>query len=201
MKLIRVATVPSSLKAFCSGLLRELREGEGYEVVAVSSPGEHLDEISEQEGVRTIAIPMERRISPINDLKSLWKMWRVMLKEKPDMVHSMTPKAGLVTMVAAWLARVPIRIHTFTGLVFPTSTGLKRRILMATDWITCACATHVIPEGEGVKADLLNNHITKKDIRVLGFGNIRGIDLEYYNPALFQNKKENGIFSKENLCR
>ena len=195
MKLIRVATVPSSLKAFCSGLLRELREGEGYEVVAVSSPGEHLDEISEQEGVRTIAIPMERRISPINDLKSLWKMWRVMLKEKPDMVHSMTPKAGLVTMVAAWLARVPIRIHTFTGLVFPTSTGLKRRILMATDWITCACATHVIPEGEGVKADLLNNHITKKDIRVLGFGNIRGIDLEYYNPALFQNKKENGIFT------
>ena len=195
MKLIRVATVPSSLKAFCSGLLRELREGEGYEVVAVSSPGEHLDEISEQEGVRTIAIPMERRISPINDLKSLWKMWRVMLKEKPDMVHSMTPKAGLVTMVAAWLARVPIRIHTFTGLVFPTSTGLKRRILMATDWITCACATHVIPEGEGVKADLLNNHITKKYIRVLGFGNIRGIDLEYYNPALFQNKKENGIFT------
>ena len=105
-----------------------------------------------------------------------------MRREKPDMVHSMTPKAGMITMLAAKLARVPIRIHTFTGLVFPTSEGLKRRILMTTDRLTCACATHIIPEGEGVKADLLNHKITKKPLRVLGHGNIRGIDLEYFKP-------------------
>ena len=105
-----------------------------------------------------------------------------MRREKPDIVHSMTPKAGLVSMVAAKMAGVPIRIHTFTGLVFPTSTGLKRRILMFTDWLTCTCATHVIPEGEGVKADLLNNKITKKDIKVLGHGNVMGIDLENFKP-------------------
>ena len=188
-KLIRVTTVPTSLWAFCSELLRELTE-EGYEVVAISSPNTHerpqgevteLEAFGEQEGIRTIAVPMERRISPLKDLKSLWRMWRVLRREKPDMVHSMTPKAGLVTMMAAWLARVPVRIHTFTGLVFPTETGLKRRILMATDWLTCACATHVIPEGEGVKADLLNHGITHKPIKVLGYGNIRGIDLSYYN--------------------
>lgn len=181
-KLIRVTTVPVTLVAFCTGLLRELQEQENYEVVAVSSPGEELNKLADSEGVRTIAVPMERRISPFKDLKSLWKMWRLMCREKPDMVHSMTPKAGMITMLAAKLARVPIRIHTFTGLVFPTSTGLKRRILMITDKLTCACATHIIPEGEGVKSDLLNYKITKKPLRVLGHGNIRGIDLEHFKP-------------------
>ncbi|RAZ61453.1 glycosyltransferase family 1 protein, partial [Klebsiella oxytoca] len=74
-----------------------------------------------------------RQISPFSDLKSLWRLVRVFRREKPDMVHSMTPKAGLLCMTAAWLARVPVRVHTFTGLVFPTSTGMKRRILMTTD--------------------------------------------------------------------
>lgn len=194
MKLIRITTVPQTLNTFCKGLLKELKH-EGYEVVALSSPGEELDELVDSEDVRTIAVPMERRISPFNDMKSLWQMYRVMRREKPDMVHSMTPKAGLVTMVAAWLTRVPIRIHTFTGLVFPTSTGLKRRILMFTDWLTCACATHIIPEGEGVKADLLNNKITKKNIRVLGHGNIRGIDLEHFKPMSHLTPLEEGVFS------
>lgn len=188
MKLLRISTVPLTLYTFCKGLLKELSQ-EGYEVVAVSSPGKSLEEFAGHEGVRSIAVPMERHISPIKDLKSLWQMWRVMRKEKPNMVHSMTPKAGMISMVAAWLARVPIRIHTFTGLVFPTSTGLKRKVLMFTDWLTCACATHIIPEGEGVKADLLNNHITKKNLRVLGHGNVRGIDLNHYNPDLFHDER------------
>ena len=194
IKLIRSTTVPSTLNHFCQGLLKELAQ-EGYEVVAISSPGDNLRAIANREGVRTVEVPMARHISPFKDIKSLWKMWRVMRKEKPDMVHSMTPKAGLITMVAAWMARVPIRLHTFTGLVFPTSTGLKRRILMATDWLTCACATHVIPEGEGVKSDLLNYHITKKPLRVLGHGNVRGIDLEHYNPNSIQVIRDENVFS------
>lgn len=197
-KLIRVTTVPMSLDFFCSGLLKELSE-EGYEVVAISSPNttvasksgkSELEAFGEQEGIRTVAVPMERRISPVKDMKSLWLMWRVLRRERPDMIHSMTPKAGLVTMVAAWLARVPVRIHTFTGLVFPTEKGLKRRILMATDWLTCACATHIIPEGEGVRADLLNNGITHKPLSVLGHGNIRGINLEHYSREAVINNAQ-----------
>lgn len=183
LKIIRCSTVPQSLNSFCNGMLEELSHE--YEVIAVSSPGEVLEKVGQREGVRTIAVPMERHISLINDLRSLWRMWKVMKSEKPDMVHSMTPKAGLICMIAAWLTRVPRRVHTFTGLVWPTSTGLKRRILMATDWLTCACATHIIPEGEGVKSDLLNHHITRKPIKVLGYGNVKGIDMEHYNPALF----------------
>ena len=179
IKIIRATTVPMSLNAFCKGMLRELSEK--YEVIALSSPGEDLELVAEQESVRTIAVPMERHIFPTKDIVSLWRMIKVFWKEKPTMVHSMTPKAGLLCMMAAWITRVPLRVHTFTGLVFPTSTGLKRRILMATDRLTCACATHIIPEGEGVKNDLMNNRITVKPLVVLGYGNVRGVDMEYYS--------------------
>lgn len=184
VKIIRTSTVPGSLAAFCRGLLRELQEQEGYEVVAVSSPGTELDELGSREGVRTAAVAMERHISPWRDLKSLWRLVKVFRREQPAMVHSMTPKAGLLSMIAAWICRVPVRIHTFTGLVFPTATGITQRILILTDRITCACATHIIPEGEGVKNDLINYKITRKPLKVLGHGNVRGIDLDHYNPEL-----------------
>lgn len=189
-KIIRATTVPQSLTSFCKGMLRELSDE--YEVIALSSSGKSLEKVSLQEGVRTIEVPMQRHISLGSDLRSLWRMWKVLRKEKPAMVHSMTPKAGLICMMAGWLARVPRRVHTFTGLVWPTATGIKRRILMATDWLTCACATHVIPEGEGVKNDLLTHHITRKPIKVLGYGNVRGIDLNYYQP---QGKKQHQGFT------
>ena len=201
VKIIRTSTVPGSLNTFCRGLLRELREKEGYEVVAVSSPGEQLDEIAAREGVRTHAVPMERHISPLKDLKSLFGLIRVFRREKPAMVHSMTPKAGLLSMIAAWICRVPIRLHSFTGLVFPTATGLTQKILILTDCITCACATHIVPEGEGVKNDLIKYRITKKPLKVLGHGNVRGIDLDLYNPALPEVQSEaeklrsHGIFT------
>ena len=178
-KIIRASTIPLSLNIFCRDTLREMSKR--YDVVALSSPGELLDEVEQREGVRAIRIGMERRISPIKDLVSLFKIIKVFRKEKPYIVHSMTPKAGLLCMMAAWLTRVPLRIHTFTGLVFPSTTGIKRHILMCTDRITCLCATHVIPEGEGVKKDLQDNHITRKAMQVLGYGNVRGVDMNYYS--------------------
>ena len=178
IRIIRACTVPQSL-GFVKGMLPDM--GKKYEVVLVSSPGEQMDEIAKEYGVREITVPMERHISLVKDLKALMKMIGVFRREKPTMVHSMTPKAGLLCMVAGWLTRVPVRVHTFTGLVWPTSTGLKRRILMATDWLTCACASHVIPEGEGVKNDLLNNGITKKPLKVLGYGNVMGVDMNRFS--------------------
>ncbi|MDE6129959.1 MAG: glycosyltransferase, partial [Muribaculaceae bacterium] len=160
-KIIRTSTIPLSLDVFCRDLLRELRQDEGYEVVAVSSPGEELERVASREGVRVHAVPMQRHISPLKDLVSLWKLIRVFRREKPQMVHSITPKAGLLSMMAAWLTRVPVRVHTFTGLVFPTATGLTQKILILTDRLTCACATHIVPEGEGVKRDLASYRITR----------------------------------------
>ena len=177
-KIIRATTVPTSLETFCKDMLRELNQR--YEIVAVSSPLPELEVVATREGVRTIAVKMERRISLKRDIVSLWQMYKVMRRERPWMVHSMTPKAGLMCMVAAWLARVPRRVHTFTGLVWPTATGLNRMILKTTDRILCACATHIIPEGNGVKNDLINGKITRKPMMVLANGNVRGIELDHY---------------------
>ena len=124
MKIIRATTVPQSLDTFCRGLLKILNEK--YEVVALSSPGKEMKAIAEREGVRTIVVPMERHISPWKDLVALYRMIKVFRQERPMMVHSMTPKAGLLCMIAAWWTHVPVRVHTFTGLVFPTSKGLQR---------------------------------------------------------------------------
>lgn len=177
-KIIRACTVSMSVD-FVKDMLLELTKR--YEVVLLSSPGAEMDAVTEEYDVRGIRIPMQRHISLQADAISLWQLIKTFRSEKPMMVHSMTPKAGLLCMVAAWLTRVPVRVHTFTGLVFPTTIGIKRKILMLTDWLTCACATHIIPEGEGVKNDLLSNGITKKPIRVLGYGNVKGVDLKRFS--------------------
>lgn len=178
-KLFRISTVPITLESLLNDQLRMLNEH--YEVVAVSSPGKEMQILREREGIRTIEVPMERRISPIKDFISLIRMIRVFIKERPYMVHSMTPKAGLISMLAGWMTRVPVRMHTFTGLVFPTATGWKQRLLMCTDWLTCACATHVNPEGAGVKRDLMAYGITKKPLRIIGNGSICGVDMAYFD--------------------
>ena len=187
-KILRACTVPQSI-GFVVGMIPDLTKE--YEVGVLSSPGEEwamLDKYGD--AVKRLEVPMERHISPLRDLRSLWRLVRVFRRERPDMVHSMTPKAGMLCMLAAWITRVPVRVHMFTGLVFPTATGVKRRILMATDRLTCACATHVLPEGEGVKRDLLDNGITRKPIKVLGYGNCRGIDLDRFDPTLSEVQAE-----------
>lgn len=185
-KIIRAATVSLSVDFFKEVMIR-MREA-GYEMVALTSPGEDLWKLRDENGFDIIEVPMERRMSPFKDLKSLFSLIIAFAKEKPQVVHSMTPKAGLLCMLAAWLTRVPVRIHTFTGLVWPTSTGLSRKILMTTDWITCACATHVVPEGQGVLDDL-RSHITKKPMKVLGYGNVMGVDMERFDPKRFDIKR------------
>lgn len=180
MKYLYVTTISMTLDYFLKGVMTDLVKA-GNEVVAVSSPGEWMPSVKALQGVKVIEVPMERRISPFKDLRSLWRLYKVIRAERPDIVHSFTPKAGLLAMMASKLAGIKIRVHTFTGLVFPTSTGLKKRLLMTTDRVTCSCATHIIAEGQGVRKDLNDAGITKKDVRVLGHGNIRGIDLTYYN--------------------
>ena len=177
-KIIRACTVSMSI-GFVSGMLADLTKR--YEVVLLSSPGPEMEDAKRNGQVKCIEVPMKRRISPLKDFISLCRLIGVFRKEKPVMVHSMTPKAGLLCMAAAWLTRVPVRVHTFTGLVWPTSKGIQRLILKMTDRITCFCATHVIPEGQGVLSDLKTGKITNKEMKVLGYGNVRGIDMDRFS--------------------
>lgn len=178
-KVLRITTVPVSLKLLLEGQLNMLNRD--YEVVAVSSPGKELEEVGKREGVRTEAVCMERRIALVQDFKSLIDLIRLIRKEKPWMVHTMTPKAGLLGMLAAWICKVPVRMHTFTGLVFPSAVGVKKQLLILTDRITCACATFVNPEGKGVKDDLVRLGITHKELHIIGNGNVNGVDVSYFD--------------------
>lgn len=177
-KLIRAANVSGSLDTFCKGMLAKLSEE--YEVIALASPDERLEMVGRREGVRTAGILIERKPAIRQDIRTLIELIRFFKKEKPAIVHSMSAKCGLLCMMAAKFAGVPHRVHSFTGLAFPTASGLKRIILKTTERITCICGNHLLPEGQGVKNDLIDNHITKKPLRIIGNGNIRGIDLDYY---------------------
>lgn len=177
-----VVSVPVFLDVFLRGQLQFLNNY--YEVVGVASPNQEVHKkVSEREGIRTVEIEIKRRISIFEDFRTLINLFILFRKENPDIVHSLTPKAGLLSMLAAWAARVPVRIHTFTGLIFPWKNGFMKNLLMLMDRLTCMAATCVIPEGEGVRKDLINNRITNKSSTVLANGNINGVDLEYFKPA------------------
>ena len=193
-KIIRAVTVSGSL-SFVEPMITKLKEK--YDLQLLSSPGEKLDKLCKDYDVKGYNVYMFRRMSPFKDIKSLFQLIKVFRKEKPYMVHSMTPKAGMLCMLAAWITRVPRRVHTFTGLVWPTSKGLTKKLLIFTDWVTCACATHVIPEGKGVMDDLQNS-VTNKPMKVLGYGNVRGVDMVRFSRRVDIEKKASSI-RKENL--
>lgn len=190
LKLIRTSTVPLSLSFLLKGQLRFLNQY--YHVIGVSSAGEDLNIVKEREGIEVHAINMERQVNLTKDIVSLWKLYRLFKRVNPDIVHSITPKAGLLSMVAARLAGVPIRIHTFTGLIFPYKKGLFQKILISMDRLLCCCATHIFPEGEGVRNDLINYHITPKKLKIIANGNVNGINTSFFSPDLYsdtQNKQ------------
>lgn len=180
IKLFRTSTVPVSLDVLLKGQLKFLNQH--FNVTAISGNGIGLDNVKNCEGVKTHPITMQRHISPIKDFVSLIKLFLYFRKEKPLIVHSITPKAGLLTMLAGKLAGVPIRIHTFTGLIFPTKTGIMQKILIQMDRLLCWAATQIFPEGQGVKNDLINYKITSKPLKIIANGNVNGIDLDFFNP-------------------
>lgn len=178
-KLIRVTTSDISLDILLKGQLKFLSSF--YDVTGVASDSGRLKSISDREKINVVDIPMERKVSLKRNLKSLFSLYRLFKKIKPDIVHANTPMASLLSMVAAWLARVPYRVYLVTGLRYQGATGLFRLILKTTERITCLFATNVIPEGQGVLHCLKHDHITTKPLAVLHFGNINGKDTVYYS--------------------
>ena len=178
-KLFRISTVPMSLNLLLKGQLRYLNQF--YDVTAISGAGKDMDEVQNREQVKTQVIEMAREISPFQDLMALYRLYCYFKKEKPDIIHSITPKAGLLSMLAGKFAGVPIRMHTFTGLIFPSKKGIFKTVLIGMDRLLAGCATHIYPEGEGVKEDLIKYRITQKPLKMIANGNVNGIDTAYFN--------------------
>ena len=179
-KLMRITTVPISLGGLLQGQSKFMSQY--YEVIGVSSPGPMLDRLSQTEGIRTIPIRMTRKITPFQDLVAFFRLYRLMVREKPAIVHTHTPKAGTLGMMAAWLARVPHRLHTIAGLPLVEATGMKRRLLNAVERLTYACATRVYPNSEGLRQIALENRFAPAaKLKVLGNGSSNGIDTTYFD--------------------
>ena len=190
-KIIRTATVAMFLNILLKGQLRYLNQF--FDVLAVSGYDADLETVKKREEVSVVSVTMKRSIAPFQDLISLYRLYKLFKKERPIIVHSITPKAGLLSMVAAKYANVPVRIHTFTGLVFPAKKGLFQKLLILMDKVLCWHATHIIPEGAGVKQDLLDYKITKKPLEVIANGNVNGIDTTFFNSNTISEQQQQNL--------
>jgi glycosyltransferase involved in cell wall biosynthesis len=184
LKLIRITTVPISLKTLLKGQHRFMFQN-GFEVIGVSSSGKDLQDVERNETIRVAVLEMTRTISPISDLKSLWEFYTLCKRERPTIVHSHTPKAGIVGMLGAKLAGVPVRLHTVAGLPLMEATGMKRKILDFVEKITYRCATKVYPNSRGLYDFILANNYTEKEkLQVIANGSSNGIDTTYFDPEI-----------------
>lgn len=188
-KLIRITTIPLSLEKLLENQLRFMNDY--YEVTAVSSEKERLNAFGESQGVKTHEIAMTRQITPLQDLKSLWQLFWFLKKEKPFIVHSHTPKAGTIGMIAAKLAGVPNRLHTVAGLPLLESKGNKRKLLSFVEKITYACATKVYPNSNGLKDIIIKEKFCNPNkLKVIGNGSSNGINTDFFSPQSISEEQK-----------
>ena len=198
-KLIRITTVPISFKVLLKGQLRFMASN-GFDVKGVSSDGEELKEVHENEGIVMEAINMSRKITPFQDLKSLWEMWNFLRKEKPQIVHTHTPKAGIIGMLAARLAGVPHRLHTVAGLPLMEATGIKRKILNFVEKLTYSSATRVYPNSKGLYDFILQNNFTQSNkLKIIANGSSNGINTTFFSPDQVSETERVALREKLNI--
>ena len=187
-KIIRITTVSISLEKLLSGQLQFMSSF--YKVIAVSAQRENLERLGKNQGIDVFPLEMTRKITPFKDVFAVIKLYFFLKKTRPFIVHSHTPKAGIVGMLAAKLAGVPHRLHTVAGLPLLEVTGIKRRVLDAVEKFTYGCATMVYPNSFGLKKIILdNNYCDSKKLKVLANGSSNGIDTAYFNPELYTEEQ------------
>lgn len=175
-----------------------------YQVIAVSADAERLERYGIKNNVRTFPVEMTRKITPIMDLRALLRLYNFLKKEKPLIVHTHTPKAGIVGMLAAKLAKVPIRLHTVAGMPLMENSGVKRIILEAVEKFTYSCATKIYPNSFGLREIISDKKFASHSkVKVLGKGSSNGIDTSFFDPESFsvedliKIKKSNKIPQKD----
>jgi glycosyltransferase involved in cell wall biosynthesis len=198
-KLFRVTTVPESLNILLRGQLKFMSTN-GFEVIGISSAGNALYEVSQEEEIRVIEINMSRKITPIKDFLSVYNLYKLIKKEKPIIVHSHTPKAGVVAMMAAKIANVPIRLHTVAGLPLMEAKGIKRKLLNFVEKVTYACATRVYPNSKGLYDFIVEEElISSIKMKIIANGSSNGIDTSYFDSERISEEQRHELRTKLNI--
>ncbi|MGB3775421.1 MAG: glycosyltransferase family 4 protein [Leeuwenhoekiella sp.] len=197
-KLIRITTVSGSLWILLRGQLRFMNQF--YHVIGIAGAKENMQKVRENEGIDTIDLEMTREITPVKDMTSLFKLYKVLKKENPFIVHTHTPKAGIVGMMAAKMAGVKHRLHTVAGLPLVEATGTKRKILNQVERLTYACATKVYPNSKGLEQIILEHNFTRPEkLKVLANGSSNGIDVSIFDPEHITKEKKQQLRSELQL--
>jgi glycosyltransferase involved in cell wall biosynthesis len=145
--------------------------------------GDNEPELFHGMPVTAFQVPIVRNISPLADVRALVSLYRLCRRQRFDAVHSVTPKAGLLAMLASRMAGVPLRVHTFTGQVWATQTGFTRLLLKSLDRLLAACATHVLADSASQLAFLREQHVLRPGQgEVLASGSISGVDAARFRP-------------------
>lgn len=175
-----ITAVPGSASAFLRDHMSALMKV--YEVYyACSEPDEQKIDVAHN-GYQCVDI--QRSISFGKDLKAVWNLYRYFRRMKFDAVHSVTPKAGLVTALAAYFAGVPHRTHIFTGQVWANKRGFSRWLLKTLDKVIAKLNNHILVDGEGQRQFLIQQGVlSEHNSKVLGQGSICGVNLERFNPT------------------
>ena len=187
---VQSTTINSFLKNHISAL------SQNYDVY-VAGNIQSMDEIPELKVCGLYHFDVQRQITIHKDIKALWQLYRYFKQMKFDAVHSVTPKAGLTTAIAAKLAGIKHRTHIFTGQVWATRHGFMRSLLKAIDKIIAHLDNHILVDGESQRQFLIKNGVVSSEkSRVLGAGSISGVNTEAYNPSpetREQMRKELGL--------
>lgn len=198
-KLLRITTVPISMNHIMRGQLKYMNQF--YDVIGVSSYVEKdVNDILTREQIPMRFVEMPRTINPIKDLLALIKLCLLILKEKPTIVHTHTPKAGLLGMLASFICKVPVRLHTVAGMPLEETQGSKRRILLFTEKLTYLLAHQIYPNSSGLKKFILDNKLTQiGKVKVLAKGSSNGINTEHFNKNYITNILENRLQKRKEL--
>lgn len=180
-KICFVTTTPLIVKFFLRGHLAALSRC--YDLTLVVNT-DHPSFLSESGvPVTVVPAPIERRISIFRDLLALARLTALFSSRRYASVHSVGPKAGLLAMVAAWIARIPVRIHVFQGEVWLTRKGAMRLLLKYLDWLVARLATHVLVVSRSEREFLVREGIIRSaNSRVLADGSINGVDMARFRP-------------------
>jgi glycosyltransferase involved in cell wall biosynthesis len=172
---------------------------QNFEVFTASADGPEVAGIKAQDIPHAI-VPLTRTISPWKDLVCIWQLIQLIRKIKPDIVHTHTPKAGLLGMLAAWICGVPVRMHTVAGLPLMEARGIKRFVLNVTEQITYFCAQHVYPNSVGLR-DFIQREfwMGRNKLKMIGRGSSNGIDTNYFKRQLFLEEEVKRIRQHWNI--